>query len=49
MMTMGLRAASGSDMLLLPERPGLLVRETALAESVESTMTSKHGTLYELA
>jgi phosphatidylserine/phosphatidylglycerophosphate/cardiolipin synthase-like enzyme len=28
---------------------GLLVRDTALAESVESTMTSKHGTLYELA
>ena len=28
---------------------GLLVRDAALAESVESTMTSKHGTLYELA
>lgn len=28
---------------------GLLVRDSALAESVESTMTSKHGTLYELA
>lgn len=27
---------------------GLLVRDSALAESVESTMTSKHGTLYEL-
>lgn len=27
---------------------GLLVRDTALAESVESTMTSKHGSLYEL-
>ena len=27
---------------------GLLVRDAALAESVESTMTSKHGTLYEL-
>lgn len=28
---------------------GLLVRDSALAESVESTMLSKHGTLYELA
>lgn len=28
---------------------GLLVRDAALAESVESTMISKHGTLYELA
>jgi phosphatidylserine/phosphatidylglycerophosphate/cardiolipin synthase-like enzyme len=28
---------------------GLLVRDAALAESVESTMTSKHGSLYELA
>ena len=28
---------------------GLLVRDSALAKSVESTMTSKHGTLYELA
>lgn len=27
---------------------GLLVRDAALATSVESTMTSKHGTLYEL-
>lgn len=27
---------------------GLLVRDSALAESVETTMTSKHGTLYEL-
>lgn len=27
---------------------GLLVRDSALASSVESTMTSKHGTLYEL-
>jgi phosphatidylserine/phosphatidylglycerophosphate/cardiolipin synthase-like enzyme len=27
---------------------GLLVRDSALAESVESTMRSKHGTLYEL-
>lgn len=27
---------------------GLLVRDTALATSVEATMTSKHGTLYEL-
>lgn len=27
---------------------GLLVRDTALAESVEATMTSKHGSLYEL-
>jgi phosphatidylserine/phosphatidylglycerophosphate/cardiolipin synthase-like enzyme len=27
---------------------GLLVRHSALAESVESTMRSKHGTLYEL-
>ncbi len=27
---------------------GLLVRDSALAETVESTMTSKHGTLYEL-
>lgn len=28
---------------------GLLVRDGPLAESVESTMTSKHGSLYELA
>ncbi len=28
---------------------GLLVRDPALAESVESTMASKHGTLYKLA
>jgi len=28
---------------------GLLVRDSFLAESVESTMTSKHGTLYELS
>ena len=28
---------------------GLLVRDSALAESTESVMTSKHGTLYELA
>lgn len=28
---------------------GLLVRDAALAQSVESTMTSKHGTLYGLA
>ncbi|WP_370895028.1 DISARM system phospholipase D-like protein DrmC [Janibacter sp. GXQ6167] len=28
---------------------GLLVRDSALAESVESTMASKHGSLYELA
>ncbi|HEX5121511.1 MAG TPA: DISARM system phospholipase D-like protein DrmC [Pseudonocardiaceae bacterium] len=28
---------------------GLVVRDSALAGSVESTMTSKHGTLYELA
>jgi phosphatidylserine/phosphatidylglycerophosphate/cardiolipin synthase-like enzyme len=28
---------------------GLLVRDAALAQSVESTMTSKHGSLYELA
>jgi phosphatidylserine/phosphatidylglycerophosphate/cardiolipin synthase-like enzyme len=28
---------------------GLLIHDSALAESVESTMTSKHGTLYELA
>jgi phosphatidylserine/phosphatidylglycerophosphate/cardiolipin synthase-like enzyme len=28
---------------------GLLVRDAALADSVESTMTTKHGTLYELA
>lgn len=28
---------------------GLLVRDSALAESVETTMTSKHGSLYELA
>ena len=28
---------------------GLLVRDAPLAESVESTMTSKHGSLYELA
>jgi phosphatidylserine/phosphatidylglycerophosphate/cardiolipin synthase-like enzyme len=27
---------------------GLLVRDTALATSVEATMTSKHGSLYEL-
>lgn len=27
---------------------GLLVRDSALAESVESTMTTKHGTLYQL-
>jgi hypothetical protein len=27
---------------------GLLVRDPALAESVEATMTSKHGSLYEL-
>ena len=27
---------------------GILVRDTALATSVEATMTSKHGTLYEL-
>jgi phosphatidylserine/phosphatidylglycerophosphate/cardiolipin synthase-like enzyme len=27
---------------------GLLVRDSALAKSVESTMTSKHGSLYEL-
>lgn len=27
---------------------GLLVRDSALVESVESTMKSKHGTLYEL-
>jgi phosphatidylserine/phosphatidylglycerophosphate/cardiolipin synthase-like enzyme len=27
---------------------GVLVRDSALAESIESTMTSKHGTLYEL-
>jgi len=27
---------------------GLLVRDAPLAESVESTMTSKHGTLYDL-
>jgi phosphatidylserine/phosphatidylglycerophosphate/cardiolipin synthase-like enzyme len=27
---------------------GLLIRDSALAESVESTMRSKHGTLYEL-
>jgi phosphatidylserine/phosphatidylglycerophosphate/cardiolipin synthase-like enzyme len=27
---------------------GLLVRDSALAESVEATMTSKHGSLYEL-
>lgn len=27
---------------------GLLIRDSALAESVESTMASKHGTLYEL-
>lgn len=27
---------------------GLLVRDAALAESVESTMSSKHGSLYEL-
>lgn len=27
---------------------GLLVRDSALGESVESTMSSKHGTLYEL-
>lgn len=28
---------------------GLVVRDSALAESVEATMTSKHGSLYELA
>jgi phosphatidylserine/phosphatidylglycerophosphate/cardiolipin synthase-like enzyme len=28
---------------------GLLVRDAALAESVEATMTSKHGILYQLA
>lgn len=28
---------------------GLLIRDSALAESVEATMTSKHGSLYELA
>jgi len=28
---------------------GILVRDSALAESVELTMTSKHGSLYELA
>lgn len=27
---------------------GLLVRDPALAESIESTMTSKHGSLYEM-
>lgn len=27
---------------------GLLVRDSALAESVESTMTTKHGTLYSV-
>lgn len=27
---------------------GLLIRDSALAESVESTMTSKHGVLYTL-
>ena len=27
---------------------GLLVQDSALAQSVESTMTSKHGTLYDL-
>ena len=27
---------------------GLLVRDSALAESIEATMTSKHGSLYEL-
>ena len=27
---------------------GLLVRDSALAASVESTMASKHGSLYEL-
>jgi phosphatidylserine/phosphatidylglycerophosphate/cardiolipin synthase-like enzyme len=27
---------------------GLLIKDSALAKSVESTMTSKHGTLYEL-
>lgn len=27
---------------------GLLIRDSALAESVESTMTSKHGSLYDL-
>lgn len=27
---------------------GLLIRDSALAESVETTMASKHGTLYEL-
>lgn len=28
---------------------GLLLRDSALAESIEYTMTSKHGSLYELA
>lgn len=28
---------------------GVLIHDSALAESVESTMASKHGTLYELA
>ena len=28
---------------------GLLVRDSALAESIESTMATKHGSLYELA
>ena len=27
---------------------GVLIRDVAFAESVESTMTSKHGSLYEL-
>jgi phosphatidylserine/phosphatidylglycerophosphate/cardiolipin synthase-like enzyme len=27
---------------------GLLVRDSALSESVQSTLTSQHGTLYEL-
>jgi phosphatidylserine/phosphatidylglycerophosphate/cardiolipin synthase-like enzyme len=27
---------------------GLLLRDSGVAASVESTMTSKHGTLYEL-
>lgn len=28
---------------------GLRIHDPALAESVETTMTTKHGTLYELA
>ncbi len=27
---------------------GILVRDTSLATSIETTMTSKHGSLYEL-